>query len=369
MTLQEVSTGSAALAAAECYGRRAFVLAAIEEDPLMRATSVLNGRSWTVAALVAVACAILGAAAATAGSSRSGAAKGTIAISFPNATKQGAVNFEMKFAKKKAKQLGYKLVINDPGTDTNAAVNTLKTWIQQRVNAIVTVALDPKVYEGIAQQAMSNDIKWVTYGAPLPKQDAIIDLQLRKGGVILGRLAGQWITRNKNRFEGAKANVALLTFESGEWARQRRDGIVAGLNSTAGGRYTIVARQDALSQTEGLNVTNTLLQAHPDLNVVLAVEETATEGAYQAFLNKGHKKNDPRVFLGGIDGTLKALQLLQAGNTMYRGSAALSLKSIGNAMITVPDNLLHGGKGNFLVPIAPLKAGDPRAAQFLSEWR
>src|SRR4051812_8111185 len=257
--------------------------------------------------LVLAAILVVGLSGTTANASENDN-KGTIAISFPNATKQGAVNFEMRFAKKRARQLGYKLVINDPGTNTNAAVSTIKTWIQQRVASIVTVALDPKVYQGIANQAMSKHIKWVTYGAPLPKQDAIIDLQLPKGGETLGKLAGRWITKNKSKFTGGKAQVALLTFESGEWARQRRAGIERGLKATAPGAYTIVAKQDALSETEGLNTTNTLLQAHPELNVVLAVEETGTEGAYQAFLKKGHPKNDPKVFLGGIDGTVKALK-------------------------------------------------------------
>lgn len=131
-----------------------------------------------------------------------------------------------------------------------------------------------------------------------------------------------------------------------------------------------MAKQDALSETEGLNVTNTLLQAHPDLNVVLAIEETATEGAYEAFVRKGHAKDSPKVFLAGIDGTIKALELLKQGDTMYRGSAALSLKGIGEGIVTAAHELISGsGDGVYKVTYTPLTPGSKKIDEHLAEWR
>lgn len=292
-----------------------------------------------------------------------GGEKKTIAVSFPNSSKEGAVQFEMNFARAKAKELGYDFILDDPQGDLNRQVSTIKTWITQGVDAIVTVALDPNVFEGVAREAREKGIKWITYGSALKNQDGQIDLQQHLGGETIGKMAGEWLTR---RHDG-EGKVALLTYEKGEWARQRREGIEAGLKATAP-QAKIVARQDALSETEGLNVTNTLLQAHPDLNAVLAIEETATEGAYEAFIRKGRPKDDPEVFLAGIDGTLKALQLLEQGDTMYRGSAALSLKAIGVGIVTEADRLIKGGSGVYKVPITPLEPGDPEIDKFLKEW-
>ena len=226
------------------------------------------------------------------------------------------------------------------------------------------------VFKPIQAEAQAKGIKWITYGSTLPGQDGELDLQQEIGGQTIGKLAGEWIAKNKDAL-GGKAKVALLTYEKGEWAQNRRKGIEEGLEQSASGMYEVVARQDALSETEGLNVTNTLLQAHPDLNVVLAIEETATEGAYQAFVNSGHPKDDPKVFLGGIDGTLKALQLLKEGDTIYRGSAALSLKSIGEGIVSVADGLLSGSQPApyiFKVPYTPLTPGAPEVETFLKEW-
>jgi ribose transport system substrate-binding protein len=325
-------------------------------------------RVGTVASLLVSAAMVVAACGGSDSDSSSGGGDGgrqkTIAVSFPNSTKEGAVQFEMNFAKAKAKELGYKFILDDPQGDLNRQVSTIKTWIDQKVDAIVTVALDPNVFESIAQQARDKGIKWITYGSALKSQDGQIDLQQRLSGDTIGKLAGEWITKNL----GGDAKVALLTYEKGDWARQRREGIQAGLKAAAP-NAKIVAKQDALSETEGLNVTNTLLQAHPDLNVVLAIEETASEGAYEAFVRKGHAKDDPKVFLAGIDGTIKALKLLDAGNTMYRGSAALSLKDIGEGIVTESDRLIRGGTGVFKVPITPLTPGSDKIETHLAEWQ
>jgi ribose transport system substrate-binding protein len=292
---------------------------------------------------------------------------GTIAISFPNATRQAAVSRELVFARAKAKELGYELILDDPVNDLNKQVSTIKTWIQQDVDAIVAVALDPKVLTTVAKDAQDAGIRWITYGVPLESQDAVIDFQLKLGGEKLGELAGDWISENRDTL-GGRAKVALLTFEEGAWARERKAGILDGLTSKAGDSFQVVAQQDALSETEGLEAVSTMLQAHPDLNIVLAVAESASVGGYRAFINKGHKKDDPKVFVGGIDGTAESLDLLARGDTMYRGSAAISLKEVGEAFVEVPDGLLRGSGGDYKVEYFPLTPGDPKASEFLKEW-
>jgi len=159
--------------------------------------------------------------------------------------------------------------------------------------------------------------------------------------------------------------IALAQDADAVIARNRRitAGIIKGLKMTDPDAV-IVARQDALSESEGLAATTPMLQANPDLNAVLAIEETASEGAYQAFINSGHKANDPKVFIGGIDGTLRALQLLKQGNTMYRGSAALSLKQLGEGMAMTGAR----GSGSYHVKYTPLTPGSKQVAIFLKEW-
>ena len=129
----------------------------------------------------------------------------------------------------------------------------------------------------------------------------------------------------------------------------------------------IVAKQDAIATTDGLSKTLTILQAHPDLNMVLGIEESASEGAYQAFLNRGHKKNDANVFVGGINGTQKALTLVRDG-TMYRATAAFDQQLLGEAFVTLPEKLIGGEEGDLMTPVKLVEQGDPAIDDLLAAY-
>jgi len=288
-----------------------------------------------------------------------------IGVSFPNSSKEGAVQFELNFSKSYAEGLGWEVIVDDPGSDQNKQLNTVNTWIAEGYPAMVVVALDAGPFQNIVPEAKEKGTSWVSYGAPMPGESGQIDMNQIEGGVAIGSLCGEWI----NDELGKKAKVAILTYEEGEWARARKDGIIQGLDST-GADYKIVAEQDALSETEGLEKTALMLQANPDLNAVLAIEETATEGAYEAFINAGHEKGDPNVFLGGIDGTIKALRLLDEGDTMYRGAAALDLKALGEGLVDTCIALAEGAPEPqvYKVDYVPLTPGDPEIRTFIDQW-
>ena len=211
--------------------------------------------------------------------------------------------------------------------------------------AIIAQPVSPETIETEAAKARDAGIKWITYANQITNQDATLGFDHVAGGNEIGKAACDYAKTNL----GGTAKVAILTYEPGAWAQKRREGIEQGLAS-CGATMNVVAKQDALSQTEGLNAMNTILQANPDVNIVLAVEETATEGAYQALTNAGKSETDPKLFLAGIDGTKHALELIQQG-TFYRASAALSLTEVGKGMVLLPIQLANGQAGDYLVPL------------------
>ena len=270
----------------------------------------------------------------------------TIGVSFPDGNSQDAVVKEFTAAQAEAKKQGVKLVIDDPGSDLAKQIATIDTWVQKKYDAIVVQAKNPDALEATAKKVRAAGVKWITYAGTMKNQDATLGFDHVAGGCAIGTEAGKYV---KSKL-GGKAKVALLTWESGQWAQNRRKGIVSCLAKTAPGAK-IVAKQDAISTTDGNKVVRTLIQRTPDLNVILAVEETATEGGYQALLASGKKANDPTLFLAGIDGTTRALKLIKQGKNFYRASAALNLVSVGEGMVKLPLQLLKGKKGDYLVPL------------------
>lgn len=287
----------------------------------------------------------------------------TIAISFPNSSTIGAVVISLNQSKKKGAEMGYKVVVDDPGADLNRQINTLKTWIQAKVPVIVCVVPQPKVFEAIAKQAREAGIKWITYGETLENQDATVGYAQYDDGKRLGENAGEWVEKN---FGATPAKVVILGYEKGSWGQLRGKGIEDGLKSKTS-KYTIVAKQDAINPTEGVNVTRTILQAHKDVNVILGVEDPATEGAYKAWIAAGRDKSDPKGYIGGMDGTAPALTLIKEGGTVYRASMAIPLLAVGDAIVTTADALLKGKKtGNVIVPLE-LVTTPSKAQEYLAQ--
>jgi ribose transport system substrate-binding protein len=303
--------------------------------------SLIRRHSGLLLVLALLVAAGATAATVAASSGKREATKGTIAIMFPNANQPIVVRV-LDVAKERAAQRGYKFIISDPGNDLNKQVGVVQTWIQQKIDAIESVAAEPQVFEKIAAQARKAGIVWVTYAARLKNEDATVTWPHYKGGFLLGQEAGRWINRNASKL-GGKAKIALLTFEKGEWSRSRRQGIEAGLKSTAAGKYQIVSKQDSLTAPDSQQIVSTVLQAHSDLNAVLCVIDTPCEGAFQALRNDGHAANDPKLFVGGLDGTPRAFELILQ-KSFYRASAALSLSRIGRAVIDAPADILESGK-------------------------
>lgn len=328
-----------------------------------------SGSDSTSSASAAPAASTPAASTGTTSSSEQscGGSGTTLAVSWPNLSVTPAVLALLHRAQAAGKELGWKVLLDDPGTDLNKQVNTVKTWTQQKVSAIMTVTLSAGVFENLAKQARSAGIKWINYGSSLKNEDTMIGYDQHGDGFKLGQSAGKWITEHLN----GKAKVALLTYEPGEWSRGRISGVEDGLKQSAPDAE-IVARHDALSEAEGLSATRTILQAHKDLNVVLGVNDAAAEGAYKAWTAAGKAKDDPQGFIGGIDGDVLALQLVKAGNTVYRTSVAIPLLKVGDAIVDVTKRLLCGDKvAQWISPTQLIEAGAPDgsklAAQFLTD--
>jgi ribose transport system substrate-binding protein len=308
------------------------------------------------------------AAAALLGTSLSvaSAADKVIGVSFPHAD-QPIVAKILSFAKDKAATTGYKIVVDDPGDDLTKQVGNLETWIDGKVvsDIVAVVPNSPEVFNGIAKRARAAGIPWITYAASITEESTFLSWDHKAGGRLVGQAAAKWI----NDQPGHAAKVAILGFEQGEWSRQRRAGIEEALKEFAPSAQ-IVAQQDALQPSEGASVTDSILQAHPDLNVVLAVVPGGGEGAYQAFLNAGKAKDDPGIFIGDVDGSARSLSLIQEG-TMYRAAAALDLQAIGEAIPAIASKLSGDAKmDGVLVPYVMIThANGADAQRFIDQWK
>ncbi|MEM8664515.1 MAG: ABC transporter substrate-binding protein [Pseudomonadota bacterium] len=124
-----------------------------------------------------------------------------------------------------------------------------------------------------------------------------------------GRRAAEWMVEN---FEGDKGIIVQLEGTTGSSPANDRkkgfDDVVA-----ANDKFEVVASQTGdFARDLGRQVMETLLQAHPDVNIVYAHNDEMAIGAIQALELAGRKPGED-IMVVSIDGTRDALQAIIDG--------------------------------------------------------
>lgn len=124
-----------------------------------------------------------------------------------------------------------------------------------------------------------------------------------------GRRVAEWTIEN---FKGEKGVIVELEGTTGSSpANDRKKGFDERI--TQDSRFTIVASQTGdFARDLGRQVMETLLQAHPDVNIVYAHNDEMAIGAIQALELAGRKPGED-VTIVSIDGTRDALQAISDG--------------------------------------------------------
>lgn len=268
-----------------------------------------------------------------------------IAFSHPFSTAPVAIAV-MDFAKERAEELGYELLIHNPNNQVEPQVTDLDNWVTQEVDAMCVLPVEPESVLGVQERAKAAGIKWTTYAVEMDGTDGAVLFPHETSGEVIGGAAVEWINA-----QSGSVKVLILTSSATPVSAPRTDIPADMIRSDTSAE--IVGEQDAVDQTSGLSVTETILQAHPDLRCVIAFNDDGALGAMQAFQNAGIAVDES--WIGGQDGSIEALQAIKAG-THYKCSAALPLKDIGYAVVDINDALLKGEPAPQVVSIDPVLA-------------
>jgi ribose transport system substrate-binding protein len=143
---------------------------------------------------------------------------------------------------------------------------------------------------------------------------------------------------------GGKGKVIELEGVPGTSAARDRgkgfDDAIAGLG------VTLVAKQPAdFDRTKALNVTENLLQAHPDVDAIFAQNDEMALGAVKAVAGQGRK-----ILVVGFDGTPDGMMAVRAGS-LY-ATVAQQAAAIGSIGIEMADKIVKGQAVPAYTPVA-----------------
>src|SRR3954470_3293105 len=320
---------------------------------------------------------ILGAAGAAAGLALPGSALARLSVAAANSktiafaqpdTSASVYPLLLKGAKAEAKKRGYQLLESHANHQLDAQVNELNTWIGQGIGGVIVLPLDNNAMLPLIKKAHKANVKFLDYSdKALPGTDGWVIFNNLQGAALVGADAGHWI----NRTLGGNAKVALLTHEIQQTGKDRIHGGIKALQKVAP-KAKVVAKHEGVLAAECLTVTQSLLQAHPDLNVILCIADDGALGAEKAFAQTHPSAARKRtMYIGGWDGSIPAMKAVIQGSVI-RSTGALDPVGLGAASVRATANAIEGSGSTRInypyVLVSQSAAGKKTGRQLLAKY-
>ncbi|MFJ8104433.1 substrate-binding domain-containing protein [Streptomyces sp. NPDC096132] len=233
-------------------------------------------------------------------------------------------------AKAEAKKLGVDLTVTDAQNDASQQANQLQNFTSSGYDSIIVNPVDSDAAGNSVKAADKAKIPVIAVDRGVNK--ATVDALVASDNVAGGELAARTVAEKL----GGTGKIVILQGQAGtSAARERAEGFAKGLKAYPG--IQVLAQQPAdFDRTKGLDVMSNLLQAHPDVQGVIAANDEMALGAIKALGSKAGKT----VQVVGFDGTPDGLKAVEQG-TLY-ASVAQQPSQLGRIAV---DNALKALQG------------------------
>ncbi|PLR76752.1 sugar ABC transporter substrate-binding protein [Bacillus sp. V3-13] len=230
--------------------------------------------------------------------------------------------------RKKVEANGDKLITTNPAMDVSLQINQIEDMIAQGIDAIF---LNPVDWEGIRPALVMLEeagIPIINYDTEVKDFD-YVTAYVGSDNKNAGRVAGEDLVK---RFpDGGK--IAILDSPTMNSINDRIDGFMEAIK---GKNFEIVAQQDAKGDLEtALDITEDILQAHPDIIAIMGGNDPTALGALAA----AKAANVTDIAIYGVDGSPDAKAAIAEGGP-FVGTGAQSPISIGEQSVEVAYKVL-----------------------------
>ncbi|MFJ8491214.1 substrate-binding domain-containing protein [Streptomyces sp. NPDC094038] len=233
-------------------------------------------------------------------------------------------------AQAEARKQGVDLTVTDAQNDASQQANQLQNFTSSGLGAIIVNPVDSDAASNSVKAADKADIPVIAVDRGV--NNAKTATLVASDNVTGGELAAKTIAEKL----GGQGKIVILQGQAGtSAARERAQGFANGLKAYPG--IQVVAQQPAdFDRTKGLDVMSNLLQAHPDVQGVIAANDEMALGAIKALGSKAGSS----VSVIGFDGTPDGLTAVKNG-TLYASVAQqpsqLGKIAVDNALKAVKD--------------------------------
>ena len=260
------------------------------------------------------------AAAALAGSvtlaAAPGAAAKTVKIGLSMLTQNAPYYAALQVAVvKEAKLLGAQVVTADANNDMLKQISDVGDMLSQNIDVLIMDPKDAKGLVGVTRDAAAAHVPVIIVDSSIDPSAPVLTT-IQSNNAENGRLIGDWLI---NQVKGKDLHLAVLSGDQGNVVGEaRRDGVMEGiieaqLRQLGHAGFTVVGQGwGGWTQEGGVKAMEDLLTAHPDINAVLAENDSMALGAMRAIQDAGKADRNILIF-AAADGQKEAVKLIEDG--------------------------------------------------------
>jgi ribose transport system substrate-binding protein len=219
--------------------------------------------------------------------------------------------------------------------------------IAKKPDAIIMTPADPDQLVDPCRKAMEAGIPVMIFNSDIrdPRyRVGLIGMQNYNGGYLQGKYVVD------NLLKGKKAKTLIMTIPGVENHESRKAGLTKALEE--GGTEIVQVVNDKADYTEGPQVATAALQAHPEIDLIVATDATGGESACRALTEMG--KADGSIIVMGMDRDDSMLKFIKDG---VMAATAVQRNFLELYLATVfMYNYVKGGWARSAFPNAPAEA-------------
>lgn len=231
------------------------------------------------------------------------------------------------------KELDVEVQIVSSDNEISKEADNVERFVAQGVDAI---ALSPLSADA-SVAAVEN-----TIDAGLPVINWNTSVNTETNGFVgvsnyeLGKLTGEYAVKYVNENYSGNVKMALLTNSSYEVGVERCNGFKDVVAKES--KITVVAAQDAELMDEGVNITEQILTANPDVDIFWAWNLTSLQGCIAAIENQGRKD----IVIMGTDMSVDVAKSMLSDNVKLEAVTTQMPYDIGYQSIKLALDAVNG---------------------------
>jgi serine/threonine protein kinase len=234
-----------------------------------------------------------------------------------------------------ADQIGVRIEIEDSQADPFRQPIIIRRFIARGAKALIICPLNHESIAPAMQEAQAAGIVTAVIGEALYERHSV---SLNLTNDVIGQLVGEYAAQLINAELDGKANIAILDFPSVSEVLKRSNAMEAAVRQLAP-QARVLGRWLGGTLENGEASMREILNAHPEVNVLLSINDAGALGAVKALEAAGRAPDS--LIIVSVDAESEARRLMRDGR-YFRASLDSDPSGVGKLALDAAIGILSG---------------------------